>query len=41
MERVFAKLGPEGELIGMDTVRRPATGNLQAAAEQQQNQQQQ
>ena len=43
MERVFAKLGPEGEMIGMDTVRRPAPSGstLQAAAEQQQKQQQQ
>jgi putative proteasome-type protease len=43
MERVFSKLGPEGELIGMDTVRRPAAPGamLQAAAEQQQKQEQQ
>src|SRR5579862_4219665 len=42
MERVFSKLGPEGELIGMDTAMRPgAPARPQAAAEQQQNQQQQ
>jgi putative proteasome-type protease len=41
MERVFSKLGPEGELIGMDTVRRPAAAaKLQAAADQQTQQQQ-
>jgi putative proteasome-type protease len=41
MERVFAKLGPEAELIGMDTVMRPgAPGKHQAAAEQQNQQQQ-
>jgi predicted proteasome-type protease len=41
MERVFSKLGPEGEIIGMDTVMRPAPpGKIQAAAEQQNQQQQ-
>jgi putative proteasome-type protease len=39
MERVFSKLGPEAELIGMDTVMRPAPP-AQAAAEQQNQQQQ-
>ena len=38
MERVFTKLGPEGEVIGMDTAIRPAASpaNIQAAAQQQQ-----
>ncbi len=42
MERVFSKLGPEGELIGMDSKLRPqAPGapGIQAAAQQQQQQQ--
>jgi putative proteasome-type protease len=41
MERVFSKLGPEAELIGMDTVRRSAaSAKIQAAADQQGQQQQ-
>ncbi len=39
MERVFSKLGPEGEIIGMETALRPAPSmppNVQAAAQQQQ-----
>jgi putative proteasome-type protease len=40
MERIFAKLGPEGEVIGMETTLRPASPiplmKVQAAAQQQQ-----
>jgi len=37
MERVFSKLGPEGEILGMDTALRPLKPpNAQAAAQQQQ-----
>jgi len=39
MERVFTKLGPEGEVIGMDTAIRPVAPkmpDIQAAAQQQQ-----
>lgn len=39
MERVFSKLGPEAEIIGMDTVLRPAPPSIQAAAAQEQQQQ--
>jgi putative proteasome-type protease len=35
MERAFSKLGPEGEVLGMDTGLRPAP-SVQAAAQQQQ-----
>jgi putative proteasome-type protease len=43
MEQVFSKLGPEAEVIGMDTVRRivpppPDNSGTQAAAQQQQQQ---
>jgi putative proteasome-type protease len=41
MERVFAKLGPEAEVLGMDTARRPASSPLQAAAGQGEEEQQQ
>jgi putative proteasome-type protease len=41
MEQVFSKLGPEAELIGMDTAIRPAAAaKMQAAADQQRQQQQ-
>ncbi len=40
MERVFTKMGPEGELIGMDTTMRSAAAKHQAAADQQNQQQQ-
>ena len=42
MERVFSKLGPEAEILGMDTAIRPLApppGSVQAAAAQQQQQQ--
>lgn len=43
MERVFAKMGPEGEILGVETGLRPvppAPPNSQAAAQQQQQDQQ-
>ena len=39
MERVFTKMGPEGEVLGMDTAIRPVSPtmpDIQAAAQQQQ-----
>jgi putative proteasome-type protease len=36
MERIFTKLGPQAEILGMDTAKRPLASEIQAAASQQQ-----